>query len=130
MSFKSSLLKMAIEWTPTFMVIWVANIILKGIAELTDFSFDLDTRKAYIQTRLYGEEEIIEIWLEGFAIVSDEEAHKFIIQQAQSNRPWLNNLLAHFVGKAWKIPVIPQLSTQIELITELLKVEEPEQKDS
>jgi len=130
MSFKSSLLKVAIEWTPTFMVLWVANIMLKGIAELTDFSFDLDTRKAYFQTRLYGEEEIIEVWLDGFAIVSDEESRKFIIQQAQSNRPWLNNLLAHFVGKAWKIPVIPQLAAQIELITELLKVEDPEQEDN
>lgn len=109
---------------------WVANRVLKGVAELTDFSFDLDTRKAYVQTRLYGEEEIIEVWLDGFAIVGDEESRKFIIQQAQSNRPWLNNLLAHFVGKAWKIPVIPQLTAQIELITELLKVEEPEQEDN
>jgi hypothetical protein len=121
MSFKTSLIKMAIKWTPNMMIIWVANLMLKGIAELTDFSFDLEARKAYVQTTLFGETETIEVWLDGFAVVSDEESYKFIIQQAQSNRPWLNNLLARIVGKAWKIPVIPQLAAHIELISELLK---------
>ena len=45
MSFKSGLIKMAINMTPSIMIIWVANIILKGIAELTAFSFDLETKK-------------------------------------------------------------------------------------
>lgn len=129
MSFKSSLVKMAIDWTPKMMVMWVANMVLKGIAELTDYSFDLDTRKAYVQTTLYGESEPIEVWLDGFAIVSDGESKKFIIEQAQSNKPWLNNIFAHIVGKAWKIPVIPQLTAHIELIAELLKAESPEQED-
>jgi hypothetical protein len=129
MSFKSSLVKMAINWTPKMMVLWVANMVLKGIAELTDYSFDLDERKAYVQTTLYGETEAIEVWLDGFAIISDGESNKFIIQQAQSNKPWLNNMLAHIVGKAWKIPVIPQLATHIELIAELLKAESPPQED-
>jgi hypothetical protein len=129
MSVKISLVKMAIKCTPNMMIIWVANIMLKGIAELTEFSFDLDTRKAYVQTTLYGETEMIEVWLDGFAVVSDEDSHKLIIQQAQSNRPWLNNLLSRIVEKEWKIPVIPQFQAQIELIIELLKAESPEQED-
>ena len=130
MSFKTSLIKMAIKWTPNMMIIWVANIILKGIAELTDFSFDLEARKVYVQIQLLGESETIEVWLEDFAVVSDEESYQFIIQQAQSNRPWLNNLLSRIVGKAWKIPVIPQLAAHIELIAELFKAESPEQEDN
>ena len=110
-------------------IVWVVNIVLKGIAELTDFSLDLDTRKAYVQATLYGETEPIEVRLDGFAVVSDEDSHKLIVQQAQSNRPWLNNLLSRIVGKEWKIPVIPQLTAQIELISELLKAESPEQED-
>ncbi|MGZ8945491.1 MAG: hypothetical protein ACXW1W_08695 [Methylococcaceae bacterium] len=129
MSFKTHLIKMAIKCTPNMLILWVANIVLKGIAELTDFSFDIDERKAYVQTQLYGETETIEIWLEDFAIVRDEESYKFIIHQAQSNRPWLTNLLAHIIGKAWKIPVIPELAPHIELIAELLKAESPEQQD-
>jgi hypothetical protein len=125
MSFKTGLLKMAIKLTPNMMIVWVANIILKGIAELTAFNFDLDTRKVYVQTMLYGETEAIEVWVDGFAIISEEESYKFIIQEAQSNKPWLNNILAKFVGKAWKIPVIPQLAAHIELIAELLKAETP-----
>lgn len=126
MSFKSSLLKIAIKWTPNLLVEWVANIILKGIAKLTDFSFDLETRKSYIQIQLVGESETIEVWLEGFAIISHEESHKLIIHQAHSNRLWLDNLLSRIVGKEWKIPVVAQMASQIELISELLKPETPE----
>jgi hypothetical protein len=105
--------------------LWVANMMLKGITELNDYSIDFDERKAYVQTTLYGEEETIEVWLDGFAIINDGESQSFIIEQAKSNRPWLNNLLARVVGKAWKIPVIPEFTSQIEIITELLKAESP-----
>jgi hypothetical protein len=129
MSFKTSLIKIAIKLTPNMMIIWVANIILKGIAELKDFNFDLDARTAYVQIQLLGEAETIDVWLENFAIVSDGESYQFIIQQAQSNRLWLSNLLSRLIGKAWKIPVIPQLATHLELIAELFKAESPEQED-
>jgi hypothetical protein len=125
MSFKSSLLKIAIKIaikvTPNKMVLWVANTVLKGIAELTDFSFDIDTRKVYVQTTLYGETEAIEVWLEDFAIASDGQSYQFIMHHARSNRPWLTNILAHIVGKAWKIPAIPQLNAHMALIAELFK---------
>lgn len=126
MSFKAGLIKIAIKWTPNMMIIWVANIILKGIAELKDFNFDLDARTAYVQILLLGEAEAIEVWLEDFAIVSDEASRKLIIQQARSNRLWLNNLLSRISGKAWKIPALPQFAAEIELISELFKAENAE----
>jgi len=129
MSFKSSLIKVAIKLTPNIIIRWVANLILKGIVELSEFNFDIDTRTAYVQATLYGEAEPIDIWVDGFAIISDEESHQLIIHQAQSNRPWLNNLLSHIVGKALKIPAIPQYQDQIELVSELLKKDSPEQED-
>ncbi|MDD2660319.1 MAG: hypothetical protein PHY54_11695 [Methylococcales bacterium] len=125
MSIKSGLIKIAIKWTPKMLILWVANIILKGVAELTDFSFDLEARKAYIQIQLAGESETIEVWLEGFAIISDEESYKLIIQQAHSNRLWLENLLSRIVGKSWKIPVTSQMTSQIELLSELFKAGSP-----
>jgi hypothetical protein len=106
----------------------VANIILKDIAELKDFSFDLDTRTAYVQIQLVGESETIEVWLEDFAIVNNEGAYQLIVQKAQSNRIWLNNLLSRIAGKAWSIPEIPQLAPHLELIAELFKPENPEQE--
>jgi len=130
MSFKTRLIKMAIKWTPNTMVIWVANIILKGIAELTDFNFDLEARKAYVQIQLVGESETIEVWIEDFAIINDEGSYQLIIQQAQSNRIWLNNLLSRITGKAWGIPEIPQLTAHLELISELFKAESPEQEEN
>ncbi|MGJ0485486.1 MAG: hypothetical protein ACR65R_13305 [Methylomicrobium sp.] len=129
MSFKTSLVKMAIKLTPDFVVRWVANFILKGIAELSEFHFDLDARQAYLQGTLYGESEPIEVWLEDFAIESDEESHQLIIHRAKSNRPWLNNLLSRIAGKAWKIPAVPQYQGQIELASELFKAESPAQEE-
>ena len=129
MSFKSSLVKIAIKLTPDIIVIWVANIILKGIAELSDFIFDLDARTAYVRMTLTGEAEPIEVCLDGFTIVSEGNSHRLIIQKAQANRPWLDNLLSRIVGKAWQIPAIPQYKAQIELIAELFKTESPEQEN-
>ena len=125
MSIKSRLVKMVIKLTPNLLIIWVSNIILKGIAELTEFNFDLEARKVYVQTRLYGEKETIEVFLEDFAVFSEGDSYRFIIHQAKSDRPWLNNLLAHITGKAWKIPAIPQLTAQLDLLTELLNTETP-----
>ncbi|SJM94455.1 conserved hypothetical protein [Crenothrix polyspora] len=113
MSFKSSLIKTAIKLTPNALIAWGANIVLKGIVELSEFSFDLDARTVYVQARLYGEEDIIEVSLQNFAVINDEGTYKFILQQAQSNRPWLDNLLSRIVGKAWKIPMIEPIKSQI-----------------
>jgi len=129
MSFKTRSSKNSNRIDTNILVLWIANIILKGIAELSDFIFDLDTRTAYVQLTLFGEVEPIEVSLDGFSIVSDEESHQLIIQQAKSNRPWLNNLLSRIVGKAWKIPAIPQYKAQIEFIAELFKAESPEQEE-
>lgn len=126
MSLKSSLVKMAIKLTPNVMVIWVANIVLKGIAELTEYSFNLDTRKIEVQTKLYGETDIIEVNLHGFGVIKEDDSYKFIIQQAHSNKAWMNNLLAHIAGKAVKIPVIPQLAGHMGVIYEVFKIENVE----
>jgi hypothetical protein len=128
-SITTNLVKTAIKFTPNKMVMWVANIKLKGIAELTDFSFDLDTRKTYVKVMLLGEAEPIELSLDGFAVVSDGESNKLIIQQAQSNKPWLDNILAAIVGKEWKIPVIPQFQAYIDILLEVFKTENKTQSE-
>ncbi|GAB6140488.1 hypothetical protein JCM14076_12170 [Methylosoma difficile] len=125
MSYKTRLIKMAVKWTPKSMVVWVANKVLKGIAELSDFSVDLDTRKVYAKTTLYGESEAIEVWLEDFSISTDGESYHFNLQHARSNRPWLTNIMAYVVGRAWKIPVTPQLQAYVALVADLLKAEQP-----
>ena len=127
MSFKTGLIKMAIKLTPNVMILWVANLVLKGIAELTDFNFDLDARKVYVQTQLVGEAETIDVWIEDFAILTDDGSYQLIIHKARSNRIWLDNLLGRVAGKTWNIPVIPQLSGHLELISELFKAENTEQ---
>lgn len=125
MSIKSSLLKIAIKLTPDILIIWVANIVLKGIAELTAFNFDIEARKVHVQTRLYGERETIDVCLENFAVFNDGDSYRFIIHQATSDRPWLNNILSRIIGKAWKIPEIPHLTAQLELVAELFKAKPP-----
>lgn len=126
MSYKTSLIKLVIKCAPIKIILWVANMKLKGIAEITDFRFDLDARTAHVQTQLFGEAEPIDVWVEGYGIMQDGQNYQFILQHAQSNKPWLNNTLARITGKGWEIPVIPHLAGQMELIAELLKIDNPQ----
>jgi hypothetical protein len=112
------------------MILWVANYKLKGIAEVKDFNLDLDARKVYVHTQLFGEADSIEVWAENFAIIIDQDTYKFILQLAKSNKPWLSNTFALIVGKAWPIPTIPQLAPFMPLAYALLKAESPVQKIS
>jgi hypothetical protein len=136
MSIKSNLIKIVIKLTPNMLIVWVANFILKGIAELLAFNFDVDARTLYVQTRLYGEIDSIEVVLEDFAVFNDGDSYRFIIHHARSDRPWLNNLLSRVIGKAWKIPALPQFAAQMELVAELFKAKpvelivEPTDSDS
>jgi len=123
MSFTVSLTKAVIKWTPNKLVSWVANIVLKDIAELQDFSIDLDARKSYVKVQLVGEPEAIEVWSEGFAIISDDGAYKLIVEQAKSNRIWLDNILSRIVAKEWKIPVPPKIEPYMKFMAELLSYE-------
>ena len=129
MSVKLSLTKSVIKWTPNKLISWVANIILKDIAELTDYNFDLEARKSYMQLQFVGESETIEVWLEGFGIITTEGSYKLILEQAKSNRIWLNNILSRIVNKEWKIPVTSQMTPHIEFLAELLKAENPIPED-
>jgi len=124
MSLKVNLVKIAIKLTPTKLILWVANIILKDIAELTGFSFNLDERTAYIQIQLVGESETIDVWLDNFEIINEQQSYYLMIHQAKSNRIWLNNLLSRLIKKQWKIPAPPQMTAHLEFASELLKAKE------
>lgn len=119
MSYKTKIIKLAVKWTPKAMVLWVANKVLKGIAELLDFDFDIEARTVYVQTKLYGETETIDVWVNGFAVLNEGQSYQFILEQAQSNKPWLNNIFALITGKPWAIPVLPQLAPYMGLVAEL-----------
>jgi hypothetical protein len=121
MSYKTTLIKLAIKWTPKLMVVWTANFILKGIAQLIDFDLDIDGRKVYAHIKLEGEAESIEVWLNDFAIASKDNAYQLLIQDAQSNRIWLTNIFKHITGRAWNIPVPPQFVGYFKLIAELFQ---------
>lgn len=130
MSLKANLAKIAIKMTPNMLIKLVANIILKDIAKLTGFNFDIDTRQLFVQVHLVGESETIDVWLEGFAIITDAGSYKFVMQQASSNRVWLDNILSRIVRKEWPIPIPSEMSSQFEFVAELFKAERPALEDN
>ena len=127
MSYKTRLIKLAIKWTPEALILWVGNFVLKGIATLNAFSFDLDHRKIHVQTTLFGESEPIEIWLEDFAIVNAGGAYQFILNRANSNRAWLTNIFAHITGRPWTLPAIPAIQPYMGLVAEVFEKAETAQ---
>ena len=120
MSYKAKLIRWAIKCTPTSLIVWGANFALKGIAKLAQFQFDLDARKVYLNLTLAGEAEPIELLIEDFALIGDGPAYHFVINQAKSNRLWMDNLLARILRKPLKLPPIPQLAAPLALASELL----------
>jgi len=123
MNLAISITKLVIKWTPRSLISWVANIVLKDIAELTRLEFDFELRTADIEVQLAGEPEVITIKVDGFSIISDENSYRFFIDQAHSNRLWLDNILARITGKGWKIPDVPKFQPQIKFIAQLLAKE-------
>lgn len=105
MSYKTSLIKLVINNTPTKVVLWAVNRKLKGIGELTDFSFNTNDRKLVVQVMLEGEVGPIELLLEKFIVVSNGESGHLVIQHVKSNRPWIDTILnEHLVDREWRIP--------------------------
>ena len=57
-----------------------------------------------------------------------------MLRDADSNKPWMTNILARFVNRVWVIPNTPQINEHIDLLAELLhpiempSVEEIEKK--
>lgn len=123
MSFKATLTKTIIKITPNKLIIWVANIVLKDIAELVHFNFDIDARKVFTQVQLVGESETIDVYIDGFAVITDENEYYFLIEAAESNRIWLGNILTRIIGKKWKIPVTAQTAPHMTFIAELFKAD-------
>lgn len=138
MSFKSGLLKssvfkgvikLGIKLTPKILVSGVANVVLKGIANFSKISFDLNKRTAYVKVTLYGEEEPIEVTIDGFEISGDgdKDNYQFTLHKAESNKPWMTNILARISEKAWDIPPIPQYKDEVDFVASLLEAKNPKQ---
>ncbi|MEN9681954.1 MAG: hypothetical protein RLZZ627_1847 [Pseudomonadota bacterium] len=122
MSIQASLIKAAIKMTPTFLITMVANVVLRGIAKLNAFDFDLESRRLRMSVRLLGEPEDIVLHLDNFGVTQRGDQYYFILRSAQSNKPWLNNLMAHVTHQCWPIPRIPQLAPYMGLVNELLEL--------
>ncbi len=104
------------------MVLWAANKKLKGVAQLNDYSYNSEERKLYTQMILDGEEEPIDVFLDGFTILVDEGIYKLVFQQVRSSRSWLDALLNKvLLSRAWKIP-----ESKIGLVEEFFEVDNPE----
>lgn len=120
MSYKTSIIKLVINKTPKRVVLWAANKKLKNIGELTDFSFNTDDRKLFVQVMLEGEAGPIELLLEKFTVVTNGDSGHLLIQHVQSNRPWIDTLLnKHLLDREWRIP-----NSKVTLVQELFESKE------
>ncbi|WP_045225972.1 hypothetical protein [Methyloterricola oryzae] len=125
MTFKARLIRIAINLTPEWLIKRVSNFILKEIAELKFFHFDLEARKLYVEVQLLGESETIQVWVEDFSLINENGSCTLVIDQARSNRLWLTNLLSKIAGRAWRFPAPAQFGPYVSLVSELLPPKAP-----
>lgn len=105
MSYQSHIIKFSYKMTPKKLVYWLVNSQLKGIAQLLEYDIDFDGRKILSKVKLEGEEESIDVSLEDFTLTNHGDHYTFAIQQAHSNKIWLNNALSKAIlGREVKIP--------------------------
>jgi hypothetical protein len=130
MTLRARLIRAAINLTPEWIVRLVTNFILKEIAELTFFHFDLDARKLYVEVQLAGESETIQIWMEDFYFMYEEDFCTIGVGQARANRIWLTNILSRIVGRSWKVPAPPQFAEYLRLLSEIFQPRIPGSKQS
>jgi hypothetical protein len=120
MSAKAGFLRVAVRLTPAPVMIFAANIILRGIAKIYQLSVDLDTRRVYVKLRLNGESDFLEVLVEDFYIISQAGTYQFTLCSARSNKSWMANILARMVGKPIDMPVIPKYAGYMATVAELL----------
>lgn len=126
MGYKSALVKIAINRTPKSLILWVANKVLKDIAELKDFQFDISEKKIYTEVHLVGEVGTIDVLIDDFVIINDERSSRMLIKAAESNRLWLDNALSKYiVGREWPIP-----EKYSQLVCEVLGTEDHQETNT
>jgi uroporphyrinogen-III synthase len=122
MSVKSYFVKMVVKITPKFLILWVVNKKLKGVAELTDLEINFDERRIYTQMILAGEQESAEVLLEDICVVKNGDSSMLVVRHVKSNKVWINTLLTRVIaGREVKIP-----DSQVELVCELFVSEQIE----
>jgi hypothetical protein len=121
MTLKARLIRAAIKLTPPWIIRLTANMILRDIAELKYFHFDLDTRKVYVEVLLAGEPESIEVWAEDFFMLTESGHLTVVLGQARANRLWLTNIFRHVTGRSWQLPIPPQYASYAALIAEVFQ---------
>ncbi len=122
MGYKNSLIKLALNKTPSSVVVWLVNKKLKGIAKLTHFNFDSAERNLLVKLKFVGEDEPFDVCFGSFTLFSDEEPYKLVIEQVRSSKPWVDALLTRLVlNKKLRIP-----KSKSELIKKLFDNQEIE----
>ncbi len=105
MSYQSHIIKFSYKMTPKKLVYWLVNSQLKGIAKLVEYDIDFNGRKILSKVQLEGEDESIDVTLEDFTLIKNGAQYTFAIQQAHSNKIWLNNAMSKaMLGREIKIP--------------------------
>lgn len=105
MSYKTSLIKVALNKTPSAVIVWLVNKKLKGVAKLTHFNFNSDERKLFVKLKFRGEADSFDICFDDFTLLSDEEPYNLVIARVSASKPWVDALLTRLVlNKRIKIP--------------------------
>jgi hypothetical protein len=95
---------------------FAVNALISRYGKLTSLSIDIRNGKVSATVELKGEASPLEIKIERYELIRNHSALSILIQEAASDREWLDTVLKDFVvGRSVKVP-----DSKKELVEEML----------
>lgn len=83
---------------------WLARE-MADYGEVLNFKIDTQAQRAELHVHLKGERDRLTVHIQGWNIVTENEADFVVVKNAQASREWVNAVMRNFlIGKKHKIP--------------------------
>jgi len=83
----------------------VINPLVKDYGEIIEFCLNAEKREIHIKVLLVGEKEPVELNIQGYDLIEDDENPCIVIKKCTTSRQWMTALSEKFLcGKELPIP--------------------------
>jgi hypothetical protein len=87
------------------LIVSLVNPRIRNYGEIQELNIDKKNKAIFLKLQLKGEPAPVELRIENYDILNSDDATKFVVRKASSDREWLDALLRDFVvGRENPVP--------------------------